>query len=502
MPNGQVGGAAACRRQPVADAVVARQALARLLRRFDQLRVAIDPSRTSEQPRPTARLTGIAHRARVSRPVGPRVAEIVRYLPLQPRRSRATMASVSHPQSRDRGLPGRPAARRGRAGRGVPHRRPTGAGRLRGRGGCARAGSAQSVCREPRAWIRRSTSVRGPIDTLVVAGGTGVVALEARRSLPRGPARAAARSRRVAGVCTGAFLLAAAGLLDGRRATTHWASCALLAERHPETQVDPDPIFVRDGNVYTSAGVTAGMDLALGTGGGGPRPRDGARPRRAGSSCSSSARAARRSSAPSSTRSTADRRPLRELQAWIADNVDADLSVPALAERAHMSERNFARAFGREVGMTPATFVECARVESARMALEAGDAPVETVAARAGFGTVETMRRAFHRRVGVGPADYRRRFRSEQRPERSPHADRDPALRPLHRPRRRRPLRGALAGAGRHRDLRRRGGAPVHDRHRDAHHPRRRGAGRHPEPRGVRGARRPRQHGRRPRTRP
>jgi len=109
----------------------------------------------------------------------------------------------------------------------------------------------------------------------------------------------------------------------------------------------------------------------------------------------------------------ADRRPLRELQAWIADNVDADLSVPALAERAHMSERNFARAFAREVGMTPAAYVECARVESARMALEAGDAPVETVAVRSGFGTVETMRRAFHRRVGVGPADYRRRFRSE-----------------------------------------------------------------------------------------
>jgi transcriptional regulator GlxA family with amidase domain len=113
------------------------------------------------------------------------------------------------------------------------------------------------------------------------------------------------------------------------------------------------------------------------------------------------------------TAQLAERRPLRDLQAWIADNVAGDLSVPALAARAHMSERNFARAFAREIGMTPGAYVECARVESARMALEAGDEPVEQVARRAGFGTVETMRRAFHRRVGVGPADYRRRFRSE-----------------------------------------------------------------------------------------
>jgi len=256
------------------------------------------------------------------------------------------------------------------------------------------------------------SSVRGSIDTLVVAGGTGVAALEEDSAFLDALRRAAGRSRRVAGVCTGAFLLAAAGLLDGRRATTHWASCALLAQRHPETEVDPDPIFVRDGNVYTSAGVTAGMDLALAL-----VEEDLGREtalttarwlvlfvKRPGGQAQFSAQLHAQQ---------ADRRPLRELQAWIADNVDEDLTVPALAARAHMSERNFARAFAREVGMTPAAYVECARVESARMALEAGDAPVESVAVRAGFGTVETMRRAFQRRVGASPADYRRRFRSE-----------------------------------------------------------------------------------------
>ncbi|HEU0024119.1 MAG TPA: DJ-1/PfpI family protein [Thermoleophilaceae bacterium] len=254
-------------------------------------------------------------------------------------------------------------------------------------------------------------AIRGSIDTLVVAGGAGVLALEHDGRFIERLRSAARRSRRVAGVCTGAFLLAAAGLLDGRRATTHWASCARLASRHPDTEVDPDPIFVRDGNVYTSAGVTAGMDLALAL-----VEEDLGRElslttarwlvlflKRPGGQAQFSAQL---------TAQMADRQPLRELQSWIADNLTEDLSVPALAERAHMSERNFARAFAREVGMTPAAYVEAARVESARMALEAGDTSIEAVARRAGFGTVETMRRAFHRRVGVGPADYRRRFRS------------------------------------------------------------------------------------------
>jgi transcriptional regulator GlxA family with amidase domain len=256
------------------------------------------------------------------------------------------------------------------------------------------------------------SACRFPIDTLIVAGGTGTRRAEDDEALIAWLREAAKRSRRVTSVCTGAFLLARAGLLDGRHATTHWASCPELAERYPAVSVEPDPIFVRDGNVATSAGVTAGMDLALAL-----VEEDLGRGvalkaarwlvvflKRPGGQAQFSAQLAAQ---------TADRAPLRELQAWIPDHLDEDLSVPALASRAAMSERNFARAFRRETGMTPAAYVEAARVESARIALETGDLPVENVARQSGFGTVETMRRAFRRRVGVSPMDYRSRFRRQ-----------------------------------------------------------------------------------------
>jgi transcriptional regulator GlxA family with amidase domain len=260
---------------------------------------------------------------------------------------------------------------------------------------------------------RSFRACRGPIDTLIVPGGPG--ARSAARDLGtvgfvQGAAR---RARRVCSVCTGAFVLANAGLLEGRRATTHWASCDRLAERHPGTTVERDPIFVRDGNVYTSAGVTAGMDLALALVEddlGRQAALEVARwmvlfVKRPGGQSQFSAQLAAQ---------TADREPLRELQEWIAGNLDADLSVPALAARAHMSERNFARAFRRELGLTPAAYVEIARVEAARIALESTAMAVDAVARQSGFGTVETMRRAFHRRLGVGPAEYRARFTSTQ----------------------------------------------------------------------------------------
>ena len=252
---------------------------------------------------------------------------------------------------------------------------------------------------------------RGPIDTLVIAGGRGVHDAARDERMVAWVKAAAARSRRVASVCTGAFLLAQAGLLDGRRVTTHWAWCDQLASRHPGLEVDSDPIFVRDGNVATSAGVTAGMDLALALVEedlGREAALETARwlvlflKRPGGQAQFSSQLAAQ----------MADREPLRELQEWLPDNLDEDLSVPALARRAHMSERNFARAFRQETGMTPAAYVELARVESARIALETGDLPVEAVARQSGFGTVETMRRAFARRLGVSPNGYRARFRS------------------------------------------------------------------------------------------
>jgi len=271
---------------------------------------------------------------------------------------------------------------------------------------------------------RALASVRGPIDTLLVAGGTGVEAALGDDRLVRWITSAAPRARRVASVCTGSFLLAEAGLLDGRRATTHWASCDALARRHPAVEVERAPIFVRDGDVYTSAGVTAGIDLALALVEddlGAAVARDAARwlvlfLRRPGDQAQFSAQPPWR---------PAEREPLRELQSWIADNLTADLSVPALAEHAFMSPRNFARAFRREVGMTPAAYVESVRLERARAELEAGETPVEAVAAMCGFGTVETMRRAFHRRFNVNPAAYRSRFRTRGG---SRHADRHSAV--------------------------------------------------------------------------
>jgi transcriptional regulator GlxA family with amidase domain len=252
---------------------------------------------------------------------------------------------------------------------------------------------------------------RGPIDTLVVGGGLGVPAAARDADLVAWLRRAAGRSRRVASVCTGAFLLAEAGLLDGRRATTHWAACRELAVRHPGVRVETDPIFIRDGDIYTSAGVTAGIDLALALVEEDHGPRmalEVARwlvlfVKRPGGQSQFSAQLASQ---------LAERHPLRELQAWIVAHPGEDLSVPALASRAFMSERNFARAFRREVGMTPAAYVEAVRVDRARMLLETSDAPVEVVASQCGFGTVETMRRAFARRVRVSPSDYRGRFRA------------------------------------------------------------------------------------------
>ena len=250
------------------------------------------------------------------------------------------------------------------------------------------------------------------IDTLIVAGGIGTRAAVSDPALIAWLRQTAPRVRRLASVCSGAFLLAEAGLLDGRRATTHWASCAELARRYPRVQVDPDPIFVRDGDVYTSAGVTSGMDLALAL-----VEEDHGRElalavarwlvlflKRPGGQSQFSAQLAGQ---------LASRQPLQELQAFIVENVGADLSVAALAARAGMSPRNFARVFTREVGVTPARFVETARVEAARRQLEDdGGQGVESVAAACGFGSAETLRRAFLRTLRVGPKDYRSRFQA------------------------------------------------------------------------------------------
>ena len=254
--------------------------------------------------------------------------------------------------------------------------------------------------------------VRGRIDTLVIAGGAGTRRMAGDPRVTEWVRAAAKRSRRITSVCSGAFVLAEAGLLDGLRATTHWQWCDTLARMYPRVTVERDAIFVVDGSTYTSAGVTAGMDLALALVEedlGAEVARKVAQQlvvflRRPGGQSQFSAQIA----SP-----VAEREPLRELQDWIAANPAADLSVPALAERAAMSPRNFARAFRRETGMTPGAYVESVRVERARIALEGSDAQVESIARHCGFGTVETMRRAFHRRLGVGPAAYRSRFKPQ-----------------------------------------------------------------------------------------
>jgi transcriptional regulator GlxA family with amidase domain len=253
--------------------------------------------------------------------------------------------------------------------------------------------------------------VDGPIDTLVVVGGDGTYGAVADVELIGHVARLAAGARRVTSVCSGAFVLAEAGLLRGRRATTHWRVCDLLADLHPDVEVDPDPIFVRDGNVWTSAGVTAGMDLALALVED-DHGRDVALAiaRRLVLFLRRPANQSQFSAALGSQ--LAERDGIREAQRFVTEHPDDDCSVAALARRAHMSERNFARCFTAAVGTTPARFVEQVRVETARRLLEDTDHGVEQVAAAAGFGTSETMRRAFLRGVRTSPTEYRRRFRA------------------------------------------------------------------------------------------
>jgi transcriptional regulator GlxA family with amidase domain len=246
-----------------------------------------------------------------------------------------------------------------------------------------------------------------PRDLLLVPGGAG-----ARRRDPELVAwliRHARHAGQLASVCTGTFLLAEAGLLAGRRVTTHWEYCATLQEQYPDLNVDPEPIYIRDGNVITSAGVTAGIDLALALveddlG------RDAALRiarelvvflRRPGNQAQFSAQLAAQ---------MASREPLRDVQQWIADNPGADLSVETLASRASLSPRQFARAFSAEVGMPPGRYVDRVRLESARRRLEDTADGVEETARRCGYGTPEAMRRAFIRALGAGPAEYRHRF--------------------------------------------------------------------------------------------
>jgi len=260
--------------------------------------------------------------------------------------------------------------------------------------------------------------VRGKIDTVLVAGGDAIERNEINADAVRWLKKIATRSRRVGSVCTGAMLLARAGLLDGRRATTHWNWCEVLIRRAPRADVDPNPIFVRDENVYTSAGVTAGMDLALALveeDHGSKLALQVARNlvlylRRPGGQS--------QFSAALSLQAT-DRKPLRELEAWVLDNLHKPLTVPVLAQRVAMSPRNFARVFTKEMKTTPAKFVERLRVEAARRRLEESQNSMETIASECGFGDVNSMCNVFQRALKIAPGQYRRHFRHVKRPRKA-----------------------------------------------------------------------------------
>ncbi len=252
-------------------------------------------------------------------------------------------------------------------------------------------------------------SLRGPVDTLLVAGGSGLDEAARDQQLLAWLRRMAPRVRRFGSICTGAFLIAAAGLLDGKRATTHWKWADDLAKRCTNAIIDPDPIYIRDGNTYTTAGVTAGMDLALALVEqdlGSPLALRVARElvlylRRAGGQSQFSMVLALQSS---------DRKQIEELRTWVLDHLCEDLPVEKLAARSGMSPRNFARVFLKDTGTTPARFIERLRVETARRRLEESRDKLEKIANDCGFGSVTSLRRSFLRVLRVPPADYRHRF--------------------------------------------------------------------------------------------
>lgn len=249
------------------------------------------------------------------------------------------------------------------------------------------------------------------IDTLMISGGSIMDALR-DPAMMKAVREGTKRARRVVSICSGAFFLAAAGLLKGRRATTHWRSVDILAKNFPETAVEPDAIYVRDGKFWSSAGVTAGMDLALAL-------------VREDFGDDMALAVARRHvmflmrpggqsqfSAHLHTDAMAKGK-LSGLLRWIPENIAAPLDVATLAKRANMSERSFARVFRKETGKTPAAYIEEVRLDEARRLLTSSALAVAQVAARAGFGSEERMRRVFHRHLKVNPAAFRARFRQQ-----------------------------------------------------------------------------------------
>ena len=253
-----------------------------------------------------------------------------------------------------------------------------------------------------------------PIDTLLVAGDPSFHEVDPavipwlRRRVPE--------TRRYGSICTGAFLLAQAGLLDGKKVTTHWECADKLRQDYPGLDIDSDQIFIRDGHLSTAAGVTSGIDLALAL-----VEEDHGRDialivarymvvflKRPGGQSQFSAHL---------TAQIADKGPIQSIAEHILTNLRSDHSVETLAGRANMSTRNFSRVFLRDIGVTPAEFVESARLDAARRMLQDSAMPLQRVADRCGFADVHSMRRVFRRSLGVGPTDYRSTFQTSSPPK-------------------------------------------------------------------------------------
>jgi transcriptional regulator GlxA family with amidase domain len=254
-------------------------------------------------------------------------------------------------------------------------------------------------------------SFKMEIDTLLIPGGLGVEEKTASPAAIQWLRKAAKSSRRVGSICTGTFLLAQAGLLDGRQVTTHWRFAAELARKYPKVRVDPAPIWIQDGNYYTTAGVTAGIDLSLALleeDHGAALALDVARMmvvflKRPGNQTQFSV-------SPAAQKT--ERKPLHELQIWLGEHLSADLSVEALAKRVAMSPRNFQRVFTAEAGKSPARYVEELRIEAARRHLERTRQSLDEIADRCGFRSADVMGRVFLRLLHATPGEYRGRFRS------------------------------------------------------------------------------------------
>ncbi|MFJ4195191.1 GlxA family transcriptional regulator [Pseudomonas sp. NPDC089534] len=272
-------------------------------------------------------------------------------------------------------------------------------------GGAVRSSAGLALLAEPLP--------QAPSDTLIIAGGWGIYPAAEDLPLVEWVRTHAATCRRVASVCTGAFLLAASGWLDGRRVVTHWTRCEQLARQHPKLRVEANPIFINDGPVWTSAGVTAGIDLALAM-----VEEDLGRDialevarhlvvflKRPGGQSQFSVMLSLQNQSLHRQGNRFD-----DLHAWITENLTCDLGIAALAEQAGMSERSFVRHYRADTGQTPARAIEQIRVETARRLLSDTGLPVKRIAANCGFGSEETLRRSFLRAMGVTPQAYRERF--------------------------------------------------------------------------------------------